>query len=293
MSAATKIESVRAMRRAAVVAAHASSLRNTQPWRIVIRAKEIEVHTDPTRRLVGLDPMARHLYLSCGCALFNARASLAADGVPVYVDRIPDPARPGLVARVALTPSGAGATRDEPAPDSHAVFWTRSVRDGFTSTAVPPELVKQAIDAATNSWVDAVPVPHNLAASVARLELDADAADRTRPSLRAELRSTADGGGRLRTVREPVFVVLATASDDTDAWIRAGEASQSMALQLAYDGFGSLALTRAIERPAARTELQSRLGVHGYPQLLVQIGRPRSCPPGRRRRLVNVLIEAE
>jgi hypothetical protein len=288
-----ELDAERALRRAAVVATHASSLRNTQPWRIVIRTSEIEVHTDPIRHLVGLDPSARQLYLSCGAALFNARASFAADGVAVRVDRVPDPARPGFVARLGVIPSGFPSTEIEPVPDSPTTFWTRSVRDGFTSAAIPPDVVQRAIDAATSSWVGVIPVPRDHAVPVARLELDADAADRTNPSLRAELRSTVDGAGRLRLLPEPVFAVLTTGSDDRGAWIRAGEASQSMALELAHAGFATLALTRAIERPTARAELRSRLGIHAFPQLLVQIGRPRPCPPGRRRRLVNVLIEAE
>jgi len=41
-----------------------------------------------------LDPHGRQLLLSCGCALFNARVSLADAGYAAVVRRFPNPAQP-------------------------------------------------------------------------------------------------------------------------------------------------------------------------------------------------------
>ncbi|HEX8768431.1 MAG TPA: hypothetical protein VF714_08680, partial [Jatrophihabitans sp.] len=69
-----------ALRRAAVRATLAPSVHNTQPWRLVIGAGRLEIHGDFSRQLRLQDPTSRQLIISCGCALLNARVSLAADG---------------------------------------------------------------------------------------------------------------------------------------------------------------------------------------------------------------------
>ena len=58
----------------------APSVHNTQPWRFVLSPDALEIHADRSRQLRVLDPRGRQMTLSCGCALFNARASLAAAG---------------------------------------------------------------------------------------------------------------------------------------------------------------------------------------------------------------------
>src|SRR5215471_17763793 len=90
------------LRRAAVRATLAPSIHNTQPWRLVLSADAVEVHADRSRQLRVLDPRGRQKMISCGCALFNARASLAAAGYDPPVERLPDPMQPDLLARVLV-----------------------------------------------------------------------------------------------------------------------------------------------------------------------------------------------
>src|ERR1700760_4167156 len=97
----------RTLRRAAIRAMRAPSVHNTQPWRFVVRDGGLDIFADWSRRLTVLDPRGRQLLMSCGCAVLNARVSLAAAGYGVVVERFGDVARPNLVARIA--PSG---TRD-------------------------------------------------------------------------------------------------------------------------------------------------------------------------------------
>src|SRR5207248_497493 len=91
------------LRRAAVRATLAPSIHNSQPWRFVLRSQALEIYADWNRQLRVIDPRGRQLLLSCGCALFNVRVSLAAGGYQAAVERFTDTARPDLVARVTLS----------------------------------------------------------------------------------------------------------------------------------------------------------------------------------------------
>ena len=91
-------------RRAVVRATLAPSIHNTQPWRFVLRPGVLDVYADRGRQLAVLDPAGRQLYLSVGCAVFNARVSLADSGVSAAVGRLPDAAQPSLLATVEVGP---------------------------------------------------------------------------------------------------------------------------------------------------------------------------------------------
>ena len=110
MTTVTTTRLTQALRRAAVRATLAPSVHNTQPWRFRLAPDALEIYLDGSRRLQVLDPFGRQQMISCGCALFNARVSLAASGVDVEVERFPDPLRPDLLARVRIV-GGAGGTR--------------------------------------------------------------------------------------------------------------------------------------------------------------------------------------
>ncbi len=81
------------------IAARAPSVHNTQPWRFRIAGDVIELHADPDRLLIQIDPVARELLISCGAALFGLRLGLRQLGYLPVVELWPDPAQPWLVAR--------------------------------------------------------------------------------------------------------------------------------------------------------------------------------------------------
>ena len=132
-------------RKAVERASLAPSVHNTQPWHFVVRPDALELHAENDRRLRALDPTGRQMVISCGCALFNARVGLAADSV-VQVDRLPDPAKQDLLARLTVL--------DEPAP------WTPLVRldpmierrhtnrRDFFDEDVPPDVISELTTAA-------------------------------------------------------------------------------------------------------------------------------------------------
>ena len=90
------------LEQAARAAQHAPSIFNTQPWNWRISGKTMELFADPQRRVDSIDRDGRLLLLSCGAALHHARTYLAAAGWSLTVERLPEPDRPDLLARVTL-----------------------------------------------------------------------------------------------------------------------------------------------------------------------------------------------
>ena len=89
MTTAATTNVVTALRRAAVRATYAPSVHNTQPWRLQLTGDRLNVYADRSRQLPVLDPSSRQLLISCGCAVMNARVSLAGAGAGVDVRRNP------------------------------------------------------------------------------------------------------------------------------------------------------------------------------------------------------------
>src|SRR3978361_204080 len=88
------------LRRAAVRATRAPSVHNTQPWRFHTSLGDWQRFPPASRQLQALDPTGRQLVISCGCALMNARLSIAAQGLAADVERFPEPGQPEVFARI-------------------------------------------------------------------------------------------------------------------------------------------------------------------------------------------------
>ena len=59
----------------------APSKHNSQPWRFIVTARDLEVWADPSRLLVETDARRRELVLSCGAAMHLASVAARAHGV--------------------------------------------------------------------------------------------------------------------------------------------------------------------------------------------------------------------
>lgn len=285
-----------ALRRAAVRAASAASVRDTQPWRLRLDGHALEVHADRSRQLEVIDPRARHLAVSCGCALLNARRSLAADAVAVRVSRSGDPQSPTLQARLVPRRSG------------------RADPTGLSSLAglpdvrlLPPDALREAVvDGAVLADVVAAAAAEGVHATIAQtaeqqaqlatLTEVADVIERLDPGVEAERRAWAVAAGRRRaTTRDtPVpgarscFVLLEGERDEQAEWLRAGEALQRILLELARHGLGAALLLQVTDVPVARARLRRTLATDREPLVLLCIGAGDSVG-GRRRRLAEVL----
>ena len=321
----------KALRRAAVRATHAPSVHNTQPWRFVLRGSSLEIHADRSRQLRVLDPRGRQLMTSCGCALFNARVALAAAGLVTEVQRLPDPTRPALVARVAcdgspIAPEGVEAhiAHLDPSIDTR-----QTNRRRFSEAVVPQQVISLLRESARAEGAELVAVQRDEhRRALARLSRLADRTENADPSYRAELRQwTGADPGRLDGV--PAFavphvaghsgdeipirdfdthgmgwlpdhthstaaqclVLIGTDEDGPAAWLRCGEALERVLLEVTRAGYAASPLTQVIEVPQTHAALRAELGLSMQPHVLLRVGRAPITPATRRRRLVDVIVD--
>jgi hypothetical protein len=73
-------------------------------------------------------------------------------------------------------------------------------------------------------------------------------------------------------VERPTVLLLGTANDDREAWLLAGRALARLLLRATSDGVAASPLTQALDWPATRTRLRSRLSLVGHPQMLLRLG---------------------
>lgn len=331
MTFANDVSTIRTLRRAAVRAALAPSVHNTQPWRFVLRGDALEIRADWSRQLTVLDPRGRQLLISCGCALFNARVAVAAAGYDAVVERFPDDLRSDIVARLSL-PSEAqdwvpiGAL--EP-----AIELRHTNRRRFADESVPPGVQSELIAAAYAEGADLFPIArpeHRLA--TARLSQEADLVENADQGYRAELRAwTSDDPRRLDGVwaaavpyagvgaeshdalpmREfdtrgmgwlpsaansgvdQCLLLLGTMNDGPASWLRAGEALERVWLEITRLGYAASPLTQVIEVAATHERLRTELQLTMHPDVLLRVGRAPQTVATRRRRLAEMISEAD
>jgi nitroreductase len=295
--------------RAAHRAALAPSVHNTQPWHFVVTGDALEIRSDLQRRLAVLDPRARQLTISCGCALFNARVAIAAAGFEPIVTRFPEPESPDLLARVSL-----GAAREWLSIGAldGAIDDRHTNRRAYADEPVPPAVVHTLVRAARKESSYLVPITspdHRVAAAdLSRLAERIQAAD---PAYLDELRTwttddprRGDGvqassvpyAGPLSAAADALpirafdvrgvgwlpassdsdanhcLLLLAAVDDDPDSWLRTGEALQRVWLELTRLGYAASPLTQAVEVAQTHERLRAALQLDLHPQLLLRVG---------------------
>jgi nitroreductase len=93
-------------------------------------------------------------------------------------------------------------------------------------------------------------------------------------------------------VERPAVVLMGTDGDDRYAWLQAGRALGRVLLQVTVAGLAASPLTQALDWPATRSRMQSRLSLVGHPQMLLRVGYPpeaSSTPVSGRRPVADVL----
>jgi len=314
------------LRRAAVRATLAPSVHNTQPWRMHLAEDRLDLFADLSRQLLVLDPTGRQLFISCGCALMNARVAVAGLGVGVRLQRFPNPLQNNLVA--SLLPADQPADPELAALDP-VIELRQTNRREFAPEQVPESILATLEAAAAAEDAMLVPIRDPQARIVvAMLSQRADAIENRNPAYRAELRAwTTDDPGRrdgvpslavphvdgsaqddlpirdfdtrgtgglparTRSSLNQTMVLLCTNGDTPADWLRAGEALERVLLEITRHGLSASLLTQVTEVPATRAELRRELKLTSYPHVLLRIGRAPTTPASRRRRLVDVLTE--
>jgi hypothetical protein len=317
-----------ALRRAAVRATLAPSVHNTQPWHFVLRDNTLDVYADRSRQLLVLDPRGRQLVISCGCALFNARTSLAASGLTVRVERFPDPNDPDLLARLSVI--GHQDPSDLVRELDAAIEYRRTNRRRFLNENVPDDLVDLLVEIAALEGAVLFPIrdrEHRLVTTA--LSQHADRIEYSDPAYRAELRAwTTDdptrpdgvpamavphvdaGSGdevpirdfdthglgwlptRTESTAQQCLLLLGAQSEDRRSWLRTGEALERILLELTRRDYVASPLTQVVEVAGTNQALRRELGLRMHPHVLLRVGRAPATPAVRRRRLVEVLTEA-
>jgi nitroreductase len=81
-------------------------------------------------------------------------------------------------------------------------------------------------------------------------------------------------------VERPAVVLMGTGGDDRSDWLRSGRALGRLLLVATASGLAASPLTQALDWPATRVRMQSRLSLVGYPQMLLRMGYPPEQPAG-------------
>ncbi len=310
------------LRHVVEAAALAPSVHNTQPWQFTVRPDGLDLRADPARRLEVLDPDGRQLHLSCGAALFHARAAARGIALEVAVQLLPDPTDRDLLAQLRIT-AGAAPSEQETTVAA-AILRRHTFRGTFDDRPVPAGLIEQLrLDAECEGAL-----LHEVSRRDDLLELEvllshADADEEQDGRYRRELEhwvqrdaTTLDGlataslttapGSSLRQrdftlthapatdgsapiADHPMVWVLITQDDDRAAWLRAGQALAAVLLRAAAAGIQAQPLGQVTDLLAYRLRLGTVLGVRGHPQLVLRMGYAHHTGAAPRRNVEDIL----
>lgn len=306
----------------------APSHHNSQPWSLAVAADRVEVWVEPDRRPGVSDPDGRQALIGVGAALYAIRLELGELGYATRVEPFPDPARPELVAQVAV------AAGDPPAPLEHRL-WQQLPRRRTVRTRMRSEVdqatrralaLHVAVEGCGLRWIEAAEDRRALAALVALAEREQQQDPRVLGELAqwtaaealesgvgvpayalgpvGEALHAAEfplrdfrGGGRqpdlsvLRPEPDPAVAVLITAEDQPLDRLQAGQALMRLLLAATAEGLAASYLNQPLEQPGLRHQVRSDLALPGTPQLVLRLGRPAGVwPPAPPRRPPAELI---
>jgi hypothetical protein len=295
---------------AAEAALRAPSIFNSQPWHWHVTAEALELSADPDRQLPVVDPEHMMSTLSCGIALHHARTALNAEGRSHTVDRLPDPARPDLLARIRITgthsPDPADVRRYEASLIRHT---DRRPFDGEPLPDVVVDRLRAAAEAEHGYLyrmrTEDVPALAAAVSGAQRVEMadpeyraelarwtsrpagsgdgvPADTVPATTPRtvpVREFSAAGEESGGGLEPLAEEgtdqtaTYLVLAGESDDRLEWLRAGEALSAVWLTAVTEGLSVSPMSDVAEVPSTRALLRGVLAGIGYPFMVLRIGK--------------------
>jgi nitroreductase len=302
----------RVLTQAALTAAKAPSVFNSQPWRWRISRDSAQLWADRRRQVLPIDPDGRQLMHSCGAALHHLRVALAAVGRPSTVTYLPDRAEPDLLATVTLGPPQAPTPRElrlfaaiarrrtdrrpfaeQPVPD-WVLDALRRVAESAGAALVFPteeELVTLTVAAGHAARTEAAD-PAYLAALAAWVDRPAGNGDGI-PATNVPARAARPVPVRDFTANAPQptaaadpppvgdrharYAVLTTAGDQPADWLTAGEALSALLLTATAHGLATSPMSDLVEVETSRALLQGLFT--GHPAIVVRIGVPAAGRP--------------
>jgi hypothetical protein len=304
-------------------ATHAASGHNTQPWIFVVTADAIEIHPDAARALPIVDPDQRELWISLGCALetlviaAQARGLAADSTLAQHADFLRVGLRPDRRQETPLVAAIAERQNTRSEYDGRPIAFDdgQRLRTVATEPGIEVEFVERVADRRTVADLVRAGNRAQFADSRFRAELLAwirfnkREALQTRDGLYTRSSGNPDVPRWLGTLvvsgttpdraadtddrnlrSSPGILVIASATDDRAAWVRAGRVYTRLALTLASRHLTSAFLNQPIEVAALRESLRSGLSLGSlHPQLLVRFGSAPSLPRSLRRPVADVI----
>ncbi len=300
-----------ALASAAQTGGYAPSIHNTQPWRWRVRGNTLELYGEIARQLANTDPSGRLLVVSAGAALHHVRVALAAEGWSFDIERLPDPERPDLLARLVLT------GRTEVTREAMGLMQTIRVRHTdrrpVLDTPIAPETletIRRAVEA-EHTWLHLLRPDDvlDLAATANR----AQTLEEYDPQWRQEIsywagasapeglgvpdsaipaqspQTTVPGrnfghpgelpvsAGHDRAAR---YGILYGSSDTPVDWLRGGEALSAAWLTAIMAGLSVVPMSAAVEVDSTRQLLRRLLSQLGEPYLVIRLGVPDPATAG-------------
>ncbi|WP_278262495.1 hypothetical protein [Nocardia sp. AG03] len=284
-------------------ASRAPSIHNSQPWRWEFDGTHLYLYRDDHRQLTAADPTGRQLVISCGAVLHHLRTVLAAEGWRTELDRLPDPGRPDLLARLDFRPWADPP--DGVLARAAAIDRRRTDRHPLTAPVGFAEVFRAARMLASPHHVEVDLLPDEARPVLAESSREAGAKRRYDMGYQAELRwwtghsadyegipdtallaadetaqvpiarafPTAPESGRGDGPEDGAEVVVLSSDGDTPAdWLHVGEALSAVLLEFTRAGAATCALTHITELPGARRAVEGMVGGRGVPQVLIRVG---------------------
>ena len=296
---------------AATAGGFAPSIHNTQPWHWRVHRDALELWSAPQRQLTETDPDGRMMLISCGAAIHHALVALTALGHPGTVALVPDPARPGLLARVTVT------AERPPNPTDMRLYQTIAIRHTDRRPVTDEPVPATALDAvaaavaAGNAHPLNPPGAHlhvlhrDQVIELAAAASYAQAAENADEALSAELgywvggarpagagvpdanlpgatpQTTVPGRDFGHSGSLPISAAHDTAAsygliytdvDDASGWLIAGQGMSAGWLAATQLAISVLPLSAVIEVTVTRLRLQQMITTGAYPQLVIRLG---------------------
>jgi hypothetical protein len=314
-----------AIRDAVMLACHAPSLHNSQPWHWVAESGRLHLFLDREPLVQATDRSGREMILSCGAVLDHLRVAMAAAGWDTAVDRFPDPDNGDHLATFEFSP--LPSVTDEHRQRSGAILRRRTDRLPFAAPTRWEALERQLHSRVGHDTVMLSVIPEDARQQLAEASRLTEAIRHDDSSYQSELRwwtspfeldhgvppsarVSASEASRVDVARafpttgcqerrttidvdHSKILVLSTHEDTRLEVLRCGEALSAVLLECTIAGMATCTLTHMTEVSPARELIRQLSGGPRLPQLLIRVGKvpagERHVPATPRRPLSDVL----
>jgi hypothetical protein len=244
----TNREIAAALAGSAVAAASTPLIQNVPSWRWVVHTDSLDLYADVPTPPDPAETEGRLILVNCGGALHHARVSLAADGLAVRVNLLPDADR-SHVARIA--PAADIPVSDEAQSLVRAISQRRDMGEDDGTERPPARALAALVEAAEREGAELTVLDDAALAELAAATLPKHQS----PSLPENI----------------VYAVLHGHDESATSWLRAGEALSAVSLEGARRQLTVVPSYTAVDPARARAVLHRVLGPDTTPYVAVRI----------------------